>query len=889
MTPRHPLPVRLYDMAARLLPPDLRDSRPEMVHTFAALWAEPRGVGQRTVLLLGSLVALGAVTVVEWLEYLGVRRAPGRARQHTNGNGRGGMGLLRNVRFALRTVRRAPAFALTSILLVAVGVGSVTAIFTLVDHVLLRPLPYPDADRLVTLDNGSFTGPFFRQLQTMQTVRDWVAGSAGPANLVGDGEPRRVSVAWVSEGFMALFGAHAQRGRLLNADDFRSADAVVLSARLWHSVWNGDPSVIGRAIQVDGQPLTVVGVMDDAFSPPEPLVGREVDLWRPLDWSDPRLADDHYYVLSVAGRMRPGTEIPGVQHEVDALAAHMAAVNPVHRTRAGGVRHYPVLALDNSTVRSARNGLDLLMGAVALLLLVACANVANLFLARGLSRTREMSVRRALGAGTPSLVGQLLVESLVVGLLGGALGTLLARGGIRTFLALEPTAVPRADSVTMDGRILAFAVVASALTSLVFGLLPALRSVRSDVNGELRGGGRTATSGRGVAFLRNALVTGELALSLVLVAGAGLLLRSFLAVRSQDPGFRVAGVWTVPLNLSRQKSPEAFREVMDGILRQVEGVSGVRSAAYALTAPLQWTGGRSCCWSDNLGLPSASADTKRDAMIHPVTVEYFRTLGMDLVAGRAWTRAEASADPVPVVVNETLARAHGGDRAVLGLTGKLGRTAIQVVGVARDNRHYGLDQPVRDAAYLPMEQIPFAPGGATLMVQVDRRSGGAMPQALRKAIWAAQPDVPVPTVRSLQASVDASTGGRRFDAAIFGTFAGLALLLAAGGVYGTLLYLAGEQRRAFGIRMALGASRGRLEAHVLRNGLVLGLTGVALGLAGAWASNRLLQSRIWGVGADDPWSLGSAAAVLLFTAVVASWLPARRAGRVDPVETLRAE
>ena len=881
-----PVVVRLYAAVARLLPPDMRRDREEIVRAFGTLWREAGGTAERALLAARSFGAFAAVLVVEWLEYLGARRAPGRIR---DGHGRGGMGFWRNLRFALRTLRKAPTFALTSILLVAVGVGSATAIFTLVDHILLRPLPYPAANRLVTLDNGSFQGPFFRRLQTMQTVQEWVAGSTGTVNLVGAGDPQRLRQARVSSDFLDLFGARAQRGRLLEEEDFRTADAVVLSDGAWRRVWGADPGIVGRTIQVDGSPVTVVGVVERRFSPPERVVGGQVDLWRPLDWSSPDLADDHHYLLQVAGRMAPGVRLPAVQDEMDALATRMAALDRTYRTRAGTARSYPAVSLADGTVRGVRDGLGILAAAVALLLLIACANVAHLFLARGLGRTREMAVRRAMGAGTGRLAGQLLVESLVIGLAGGALGAGLAWVAIRTFTALNPAALPRQTSVAVDTPVLVFALAVSALTSVLFGLLPALRSVRGDLAGKLRDAGRTATSGRGVALLRNGLVTAEIALSLVLVAGAALLLRSFLAVRSQDPGFTVAGVWTVPLNLADPGTPERYREVMDGILHEVRSVPGVRSAAYALTAPLQWVGGGRCCWSDELDAEGRQDGDRPNAMVHPVTVDYFRTLGTALVAGRSWTQAEADSRPTPAVVNESLANDLGGAAAAVGRTARLGGLDVVVVGVSGDDRHYGLDQKIGSAVYLPMEQIPFSSSSAVVLASVDAAAGASAPRALRMAVWAAQPGVPVPAVLSLQQSVDRSTAGRRFDSVISGTFGAVALLLAAGGLYGTLLYLAGQRRHELGIRLALGASHGRIEALVMRGGLSLATVGVGLGLAGAWLFDSWLESRIWGVGRGDPLALGGAAAVLLLTALLASWLPARRAGRVDPLETLRAE
>ena len=885
MRARRPLAVVLYGALARLLPPELRDDRVEMVAAFAELREDAPGALRRWTLSARSLAALLGVLTVEWLEFAGVMRAP----DGIHGRGRGGMGI-RNLRYALRTLRKAPAFSLTSILLVGVGVGAVTTIFTLVDHVLLRPLPYPEADRMVALDNGSFQGPFFQELPTVTGVEEWGAAWSDHINLVGEGDPLRIQQARVSRAFFDLFGAHAQRGRLLRADDFGGPDVAVLAAGAWRRIFGADPSVIGRRIELDGQPVTVVGVVEDRFTPPETVVGSSVDLWRPLDWSSKELQRHDTYVLEVAGRLAPGVRIEAVQEAMDGLVARLAEAHDNYRSRDGTLRHIPVVSLAERTVREVRLGLGILMGAVSLLLLVACANVANLFLARALGRTREMAVRRALGAATGALTSQLLVESLVVGIAGGFLGAVLAWGGIRLFAALSPGALPRQGAVAVDLPVLAFAIGVSVLTSLVFGLLPALRSVGRDLADELRGAGRSATAGRGAALVRGILVSGEVALSLVLVAGAALVLQSFLTMRGQAPGFRVADVWTVPLNLPQPDGPDPYLQTMDAVLRQVQEVPGVREAAYALTMPMDRVGGSRCCWSTRAAIPGREEDDALGSMIHPVSVDYFETLGVQIVAGRRWTVGEVRADPVPLVVNQTLALEMAGTpEAALGLSVKLNTFEAIVVGVASDNRHYGLDQDIGNQLYLPIERLPFPIPIGTLAVHVDPSASRAMPSALRAAVWAAVPSLPVPTVRSMQDAVDASTAERRFMSVVFGAFAAIALLLAAGGLYGTLLYLAGQRKRELGIRFALGASRGRIEAQLVRAGVALAVVGLLVGIGGAWAGNRLLQGLVWGVEPGDPRAIAAAAVVLFVTATLASWLPARRAGRVDPLETLRAE
>ena len=886
--------ARLYRAALRLLPPDTRPDREDMARAFEGLWRDAGGRGARVAVAVRSFGRLPAVAVVEWLEYVGARRAPGR----TN-TGRGGvMGFWRNVRFALRTLRRAPLFAVTSILLVAVGIGAVTTIFTLVDHVLLRPLPYPDADRLAYIDEGSHTGPLFRAVEGFANAEVWAAASGSEVNLVGVGDPQRLEQARVNLGFFDVFGMRASLGRLLVDEDFRAADAVVLDHGAWRRIWGADPGVVGRTIDLDGEPVVVVGVASPDFSPPEALVGGQVDLWRPIDWSLELLGGYDYHVLQLAARLAPGATLEALQEELDAVVARFALESENYRQRdSTEPRDIPVLSLSEVTVRGARTGLGLLMGAVALLLLVACANVAHLFLARGLARTREMAVRRAMGAGTGSLTAQLLIESLVVGLMGGALGAALAWAGVSAFVALNPSALPRQSAVSIDPRVLAFAVAVSALTSLVFGLVPALRSVRTELADELRGAARTATTGRGVTLLRNAMVSGEVALSLVLVAGAALLAKSFLTVRGQDPGFEVENVWTVPLTVTEVTTPEQYVTLMDGILESVRRVPGVRSAAYGLTMPLERTRG-TCCWSTSLSTEGATGEPVQ-VMRHPVTDAYFETLGIERLAGRMWNEAEARAETPPVVISATLAGAlFGSPTDAIGrvlISPRSGQAVGEVVGVVADTRHYGLDRDrARDRRagndlYQPMESLPFAIDVATVAAKVEPAAGTGMPRALREAVWAAAPRLPVPTVSTIEEWRERSVASRRFESLVFGVFGLVALLLAAGGLYGTLLYVAGQRRQELGIRLALGASRGRLERQVVVSGVAMGAIGVVLGLAGAVASGKLLESRIWGVEPGDPATLAGAAALLLATTVLASWAPARRAGRVDPVETLRVE
>jgi predicted permease len=804
------------------------------------------------------------------------------------------MGLMRSLRFALRTLRKSPAFSVTTVILVGLGVGAVTTIFTLVDHVLLRGLPYPDAHRLVVLEEGAYSGVSFRELEDMRSVERWSAATADYANLVEQGDPLRIMEVRVSRDFFALFGARPALGRLLVEDDFAAADNVVLTHSTWERVFGGDPDIVGKSIRVDQSALTVVGVLDASFVVPEGMVNRSgrADIWRPLDWADPRLASVEYHLLEVAGRMASGVTLVDVQAELDDVAARMAQRFPDDMVgRNGSPRDMPAAGMHEVTTRRVRTGLGLLLGAVGLLLAVACMNVAHLFLARGLARVREMAVRRALGAHTVSLVGQLVVESLVLGLAGGAVGLGLATLGVRGFLTLNPTVLPWSTEVGVDVRVLLFAGAVSGATALAFGLLPALRSVRHDLAEELKGTSRQATAGRSASRLRSGLVVAEVATSLVLVTQAGLLLKSFMNVHAVEPGFATENIWTLPLTPTGHEEPTDYVVAMKRIEEALAAVPAVASAGFGLTQPFEVTGTRRCCWATR----SIRADgEERDVRLwlFPVSRGYFETLSMPMVAGGVWSEGEATGEPWPVVLNESFAVAlYGSAERALSQVAEVGgaATPVRIVGVTTDQHHYGLDQDAPTSLYMPMEHLPFSIPMAHMAVRLRAEAPPGLAAELRAAVWEASPELPVPTVRSMDEWIERSSASLRFDSVLFGSFGVLALFLAAAGLCGTLLYTVGQQRGELGIRMALGAHRGQVERRVVGRGLGLAVLGAVLGLAGTWGVARFLESRLFDMGAMDPPTVAAAVAVLLAAATLASWIPARRAGRTDPMQTLKAE
>jgi predicted permease len=444
--------------------------------------------------------------------------------------------------------------------------------------------------------------------------------------------------------------------------------------------------------------------------------------------------------------------------------------------------------------------------------------------------------------------------------------------------------------VSVDLRVLAFAAGVSVATAVLFGLAPALRTAGGDVGGALKSSTRSATSGRGASRARSALVVAEVAVSLVLVAQAGLLLRSFMNVQAEAPGFQPDGLWTVPLAPTGIETPEQYVSEMEEIRASLAGVPGVTSATHGLTLPFEFTGGGRCCWNQPGWVDGEERPEVRLAL-HPVTGEYFETLGLPWVAGRVWARSEEAQAPVPAVFSERLAVDLFGSAAaaMARVVGRSDRLQLRVVGVVEDTPHYGLDQTVPQAAYIPMSQVPFSIPLAHFAVRLAGEAPEGIERALREAVWSVAPDVPVPTVRPMRSWMSASLAGRRFDSALFATFGAIALLLAAAGLYGTLLYAVRQQSRELGIRLALGAARGRVEREVVSRGLTLVAVGSVIGVAASWWVGRFVESRLYEVGAADPTVLGGAVAALVFAAALASWLPARRAGRTDPLETLRAE
>lgn len=792
----------------------------------------------------------------------------------------------RNLGFAMRALRKAPTFTVATVALVALGVGVVTTVFTVVDHVVLRPLPYPGAERLVYLTNGSHNGATLERLDGVEALEMWTATSTSTVNLTrADGDPLRLRRMETTPDFFTLFAARPHLGRLLVDGDRNDIDIGVLSHGFWRDVFGADPDVVGTTMLIDGEPVEIVGVLSDDFVHPAPL-GEPPHFYRPVDWSNPGFENPGYHAHSVSARLAPGVSLDQANQQMDRVEADVAAAFPDYYS--DGPQDWPLVGLHDTTVQDVRDGLLLLLGAVGLLLLVACANVAHLFMARGLARAREMSIRRAMGARTWNLLGQLSAESLVVGLVGGIGGLVIAQGAL-AFFRRWTVELPRGSHAVLDMRVFLVSMGLATLAALVFGLVPAFRTMGRDVQEGLRSGGRGMSGSRRVQAFRSGLVVFEVALSLVLVASAGLLMRSFLSVTAIDPGVEAEDVWVVPLTPANVDTPDEYRARMDAVLAELQGIPGVSSASYGIEAPFEHVGGNKCCWGNRYRPPDEPEATPLRIDLHPVTRDFFETFGTELVAGSVWDALDARSEPRPVVVSEGFAvRAFGSAEAAVGRELPEVADGVIVAGVAEPTRHYGLDQAHDHAVYVPMEGLPFPMPRATFALRVQSPSSGFARQ-VREAVWMAESDLPVPSVVPLEAWIEASSATRRFGSFLFGAFGIVAIVLAAAGLYGTLLYTVGQRKQELGIRLALGAGRGRIQNEVIRRGVLQAAVGVAGGALLAYFAGSLLESFLYGVPATDPVALGSAALVLFATAVAASWFPAYRAGRTDPLETLKAE
>ena len=836
----------------------------------------------------------------------GLRDRMERGREGGEGGGRSSGGdAVRDARQALRTLARRPGFAFATIGLVGLGIGATTTIFSVVYGVLVRPLPYPDSERLVHMlkEGSSVPVPDFVDIrQETRTLEALGASHTVTADLTGSGEPERLGLGLVSDALFDILGARAYRGRLFApAEHEAGAQRVaVLTMGLWTRRFGADESVIGRTIVLNGEPTTVIGVVGTDYVAPEALGLDRADVYMPLDLARPDYQNRFMFVLAVVGRMRADAGIEAVRTDLETLAARFRAENVEGWTGLdGGPRSVQATLLRDRTVSGTGNVLWMFLGAVALMLVIACANVANLFLARSTERTHEMAVRAALGAGRRRLIVQLLTESTTLSVAGGLLGMVLAAAGVRAFVIMDPGGIPRVAEVELNAPVLAFALVLSILTGIAFGLAPALSSAGTKAAAAMRETGAATTASRSRSRMRGILVVLQLAMALVLLAGAGILFNSFLHLRGVDPGFEPGNLLTVQLDTEARVPATQRADFVHRLEQRLAVLPGV--TAVGLSWRLPFYRGR-CCWASQLFDPTTGSDTIVP-YFHPVTAGYFAALGVTLADGRGFNEADASVgvvapgDPgtaqaarMPIIISGTLA-----DRFWPGV-GAVGRslgmpnspTVYEVVGVIDGMRHWRLDADLGADVYLPFAATAgWDIGLLDVGIRHDGRNAG-LPTLVREVFLDLDDQLPLDRIIAMDDRIAGSIATPRFYAALLATFAILAFLLAAAGVYSSMLYVVGLRRRELGIRATLGAGHGALLRLVVGRAAVLVLVGTVIGVGFALALGRVIESLTFGVSPGDPATLAFAATLLAAVGIAACWLPARRAARADPVATLRA-
>ncbi|MGH2779885.1 MAG: ABC transporter permease [Thermoleophilaceae bacterium] len=808
--------------------------------------------------------------------------------------------LLHDLRYALRSLRKSPGFTAVVVLTLALGIGANTAIFSLVNAVLLRPLPFPEPDRLVQVwetrpgeDDRRVAPANFLDWRADSRVFEGLASyDVRTGNLLGGGEPERVTFATVSANFFQTLGVDVRRGRMFLSDesDASGTRTAILSHELWLRRFGGDPAVLGRTVKLDSQAFRIVGVMSDRFDFPS-----GTELWVRAPFDVPGLAGfpgditqlrDAWY-FRVVGRLAEGIDLAEAQTGMDVLARRLETEYPVANLDAG-IRLVP---LHEELVGDTRAALVMLLAAVGLVMLIACVNVANLVLARATRRRKELALRTALGAARGRLAAQLLGESVILGLLGGGLGVLIAYGAAPLQSRLLPPGLLPPGGVQPDASLLGFALALSLVTALVFGALPAFYAARVAPGAALgeRGSGGGGLAGRRV---RGALVVAECAFAVLLVLGASLALKSSWRLQQVDPGYRVEGLQTMRIALPGVQASEAGQAASfyGDVLARVGALPRVTSAAVAMSGPADDGPGAGLRIEDR----PAPEGALPDASWQVVSPDYFRTAGIPLLRGRTFEEQDdGSALPV-AVINEALARRHwpGGDaigrRINTGLDGE--GVWVTVVGVVGSTKNEGLAVESAPEMFRPLAQPSRGFGGAEAMLLVRSDAAAATPlSAIRAAIREVRPDVPVFDIRTGRELLGGSVVEPRTILLLLGTFAGLALILGAVGIYGVLSYVVGQRTQEIGVRIALGARGSEVMLTIVRTSLALVAGGLALGLVAALLATRVLEGLLFQVSTTDPVMYAAAALVLLAVGLGASVVPARRAARVDPMVALRNE
>ncbi len=797
--------------------------------------------------------------------------------------------LLQDLRYGVRCLVRQPAVTLIAVLTLALGIGANTALFSAVDAVLLRPLPYPDPDRIVmvwekrpaegVMDNIVAPADYLDWARLNTVFASMAAHMTVTADLTGQGEPVRVFSGRVSPAFFDVFGVKPALGRSFRPDETTANNRVViLSDGTWRGRFGADPAIVGRSIQLNGTSWDVIGVLPPTFEFPD----KTIEMWSPLPIEGGEAQTRANHFLSVYARLKPGVTLAQARAEMDGIGQQLekefADTNRGHGAW--------VMPMHDHFVEPVRVGLLLLLGAVAFVLLIACVNIANLLLARAASRTREMSVRAAVGASRARLLGQALTESVLLALIGGAAGLLVARWSIGVLPLLVPADAPviGLDHLRLDVRVLTFALTVSIATGLFFGFFPAWQMSRQDVNEGLKESGRSVSGTP--RRLRSALVVAEIALASLLLVGAGLTLRSFRTLLASDAGIVPEHVLAANVALpgARYRDPSQLIATFRDIERRFAAIPGVQAVGATSHLPLAGTDSRRGVTIEGRIPPP---DTPTRAHMRGVLPGYFRAIGITLLEGRAFTDADDERAVNVVIVNETMARRYWPGQSPIGRRVRLNgddKGWRQVVGIIRDVRHWGIDRPVNPELYMPETQYTFT--ALTFVVRSPEDLNALVP-AIREQVRAVDPNLPVSLIRRMDDVAAGSLAARRVVLVLMAVFAVLALVLAAAGIYGVMSHLVTLRAAEIGVRISLGADARRIMALVVREGVTQAGMGLAIGVTAGVILMYSLSAWLYSVSAFDPLTLVAVSGMLLLTAIVACTAPARRAMRVDPVVALR--
>jgi putative ABC transport system permease protein len=790
---------------------------------------------------------------------------------------------------------KSPAFSLIAILTLGLAIGANSAIFSVVNAVLLRPLPYPKSEQLVRvfgtqpqLALAPSAPANFLEWKTENEVFERIATYVGQGfNLTGSDKPERVIGCRVSGDIFQLLGMRPALGRDFTEDEDRhgAERVLILSHEFWQSRFAGNPNAVGQTITLNNQTHTVIGVMPPGFAFP----GTRTQVWTPVAFNPAEQATRDTNFIDVIARLKPGVSLEQAQANMNAVTRHQAQRYP--QTNIGiGVK---VVSLQEHIVGNVRPMLVVLLAAVAFVLLIACANVANLLLARAAARQREMAIRGALGASRSRVVRLLLSESVLLAIVGGAVGLLFATWSLDLLVSLKPANLPRLAEIGVNRTVFIFTLAVSVLTGVLFGLVPALQASRSDLNEGLKESGRGGSDSPRRHRLRASLVVAEVALSLVLLVGAGLMIRSFSRLLAVDPGFQADHVLTAFVSLPNSKYQKREEQVafFERLLDRLRTVPGVAAAGIISDLPLF---GGSSTGFDVDGRPAALPGQRPMTDYRIISPDYFSAMGMKLLKGRAFSRFDADGAPGVVIINETMAKSYFAGEEPIGqrlhLSGNP-KDLREIVAVVADVRNYGLDADVKPEAYVPLPQS--APGylaGVTSAMNIVIRSTmdpAALTTALREQVQALDKDQPVSEIRTMEWYLADSMAERRFNMLLLGAFAGLALVLAAVGIYGVIAYTVTQRTHEMGIRIALGARSADILRLVFADAMVTTTAGIVIGLAAAFALTRLLQSLLYQVTATDPFVFASIPVLLLAVAMLATYIPARRAMKVNPITALR--